>query len=101
MRPVESSPNSNRFRNILVCSGAISDTRYTGLLVCTTLAARGVGAAEEVRPLTEHDDIDQSDLPDIGDSAGALISPEQERLLGQGFMREMRRQAPLVTDEQL
>ena len=72
-----------------------------GLLVCTTLAVRGVGAAEEVRTLTEHDDIDQSDLPDIGDSAGALISPEQERLLGQGFMREMRRQAPLVTDEEV
>ncbi|MGR8920333.1 MAG: M48 family metalloprotease [Gammaproteobacteria bacterium] len=40
-------------------------------------------------------------LPDIGDSAGAIISPQQERKLGEGFMRELRRQAPLVTDEEV
>ncbi len=40
-------------------------------------------------------------LPDIGDSAGAIISPEQERKLGAGFMRVLRRQAPLVTDEEV
>lgn len=58
-------------------------------------------AADELGPLTEHDEIDLSELPDFGDSAGAYISPEQERLLGQGFMREMRRNAPLVTDEEV
>ena len=41
------------------------------------------------------------ELPDFGDSAGAIISPEQERKLGEGFMREVRRQAPLVTDEEI
>ena len=41
------------------------------------------------------------DLPDIGDSAGSIISPEQERKLGEGFMRMLRRHAPLVTDEEV
>ncbi|MGB1881440.1 MAG: M48 family metalloprotease [Gammaproteobacteria bacterium] len=41
------------------------------------------------------------DLPDFGDSAGAIISPEQERRLGENFMREMRRQAPIVYDEEV
>jgi beta-barrel assembly-enhancing protease len=41
------------------------------------------------------------DLPDFGDSAGAIISPEQEKQLGRGFMRQMRRHAPIVTDEEV
>lgn len=41
------------------------------------------------------------DLPDFGDSAGAIISPEQEKQLGEGFMRQMRRHAPIVTDEEI
>lgn len=40
-------------------------------------------------------------LPDFGDSAGAIISPEQEKQLGEGFMRQMRRYAPVVTDEEV
>ena len=41
------------------------------------------------------------DLPDFGDSAGAIISPEQEVRIGEQFMREVRRRAPLVTDPEL
>lgn len=41
------------------------------------------------------------DLPDFGDSAGAIISPEQEKQLGEGFMRQMRRYAPVITDEEV
>ena len=41
------------------------------------------------------------DLPDFGDSAGAVISQEQERKLGENFMREIRRQAPIVYDEEV
>lgn len=41
------------------------------------------------------------DLPDFGDSAGAIISPEQERRLGGDFMRQLRRMAPIVTDEEV
>lgn len=72
-------------------------------LIGLVLAALAVPlyAEDDLGPLTEHDEIDLSELPDFGDSAGAYISPEQERLLGQGFMREMRRNAPLVTDEEV
>ena len=41
------------------------------------------------------------DLPDLGDSAGTIISPEQERKIAKDFMRELRRQAPLETDEEI
>ena len=41
------------------------------------------------------------DLPDIGDSAGSVISPEQERRIGEEVMRELRRLAPVVTDDEV
>jgi beta-barrel assembly-enhancing protease len=44
---------------------------------------------------------EREELPDFGDSAGAIISPEQERQLGEGFMRQMRRYAPVITDEEV
>lgn len=44
---------------------------------------------------------DTIELPDFGDSAGAIISPEQERRLGENFMRQLRRLAPLVDDEEV
>lgn len=44
---------------------------------------------------------DPHNLPDFGDSSGAIISPEQEKQLGRGFMRQMRRYAPIVTDEEV
>lgn len=44
---------------------------------------------------------DVIDLPDFGDSAGAIISPEQERRLGEDFMRQLRRLAPIVDDEEV
>lgn len=43
----------------------------------------------------------EAELPDIGDSAGSIISPEQERQLGQATMRQVRRMAPLITDEEV
>ncbi len=45
--------------------------------------------------------VDYDDLPDMGDSASAIISPEQEKQLGESFMRQVRRQAPLVADEEV
>lgn len=62
------------------------------------LLSLAVAAAFAVPPLPAQERID---LPDFGDSAGALISPEQERKLGENFMREMRRQAPIVYDEEV
>jgi len=44
---------------------------------------------------------DQIELPEIGDSAGAIISPEQEHRLGEEYMRQIRRQAPIVTDDEV
>ena len=44
---------------------------------------------------------DSIELPEIGDSAGAIISPEQEHRLGEDYMRQIRRQAPIVTDDEV
>ena len=64
--------------------------RYIFLLTCFGLAtATGILNASEI------------DLPDLGDSAGSIISPEQERNIAKSFMRELRRQAPLETDEEI
>ena len=41
------------------------------------------------------------ELPDFGDSAGAFISPEQEKALGGGFMRQLRRRAPIIYDAEV
>ena len=41
------------------------------------------------------------ELPEFGDSAGAIISPEQEKRIGEDFMRQIRRLAPLMTDEEV
>ncbi len=51
------------------------------------------------RELTET--VYDGELPEIGDSAGSVISPEQERQLGMATMRQVRRMAPLVTDEEV
>jgi predicted Zn-dependent protease len=45
--------------------------------------------------------MEREELPDFGDSAGAIISPAQEKQLGEGFMRQLRRYAPVVTDEEV
>ncbi|HMM74430.1 MAG TPA: M48 family metalloprotease [Gammaproteobacteria bacterium] len=68
--------------------------------LCIGLAA-GV-AAEPAPPYAEDTDLPvEAELPDIGDSAGAIISPEQERQLGASTMRQLRRMAPIVTDEEV
>lgn len=41
------------------------------------------------------------DLPDFGDSAGSVISPEQERRLGEAFVRKLRSEAKIVDDAEL
>ncbi len=44
---------------------------------------------------------DFTDLPSIGDTAGRLISPEQEKQFGESFMRQIRRTGKLVQDPEL
>lgn len=41
------------------------------------------------------------DLPNIGDPSERLISPEQERQLGEAFMRRLRQQVKLIDDAEL
>ena len=41
------------------------------------------------------------DLPSIGDPSERLITPDQERQLGEAFMRRLRQQVPLVEDPEL
>ncbi|MCP5143309.1 MAG: M48 family metallopeptidase [Gammaproteobacteria bacterium] len=41
------------------------------------------------------------ELPDIGDSAGSIISPQQERMLGSESMRQIRREAPVIDDTEV
>lgn len=41
------------------------------------------------------------DLPDIGDSAGSIISPEHERRMGNAFLREIRHQVPIIYDPEV
>ncbi len=59
------------------------------LAICAAILTTTVAAQEAIN------------LPDIGDSAGAIISPEQERKLGENFMRMLRRHAPIVDDEEI
>jgi predicted Zn-dependent protease len=46
-------------------------------------------------------EVDSLDLPDIGDSTGSLLSPENERRLGQAFLNHVRRQANLDEDPEV
>jgi predicted Zn-dependent protease len=41
------------------------------------------------------------ELPDFGDSSGAVISPRQEHRLGEGLLREIRAQGKLVNDPEV
>jgi predicted Zn-dependent protease len=49
-------------------------------------------------PPLAHSEISADQLPDFGDSSGALISPIQEQALGEAFMHSVRSQATLVSD---
>ncbi len=60
-------------------------------LVVLTLLSGGL-------PQIARSEIAADQLPDFGDSSGALISPVQEQALGEAFMRSVRSQATLVSD---
>jgi predicted Zn-dependent protease len=54
-----------------------------------------------VLPGTQSRAVTTLDLPEIGDSAGSVISPEFERRLGQAFMRQVRQQVKIVQDPEV
>ncbi len=62
--------------------------RILVLLACVALAP--IGTAQET-----------IELPDFGDSAGSVISPEKERKIGDEFMRQAWKHAPIVSDEEV
>lgn len=43
----------------------------------------------------------EPDLPQMGDASGTLISPEEEKRLGEAFMREIRRSVRIIDDPEL
>ena len=46
-------------------------------------------------------DIDKIELPDMGDSSGALISPVQEQQLGEAFFRSLHAQISINQDAEI
>lgn len=72
----------------------VSPAPMTPIRLCVCAAALGLAGVTA----TAQENID---LPDFGDSAGAVISPEQERKLGEHFIRQVRRFAPVITDEEV
>lgn len=81
--------NTNRFS--YRGSSRASNTRFVWVIWSCFLL---------LMPLTGGADV-SSDLPDFGDSSGAIISPAQEKKLGESFMRQVRRYAPVVDDEEV
>ena len=45
--------------------------------------------------ITQEKDLN---LPDLGDRVSGVISLEQEKILGQGFLEQVYAQAPLIDD---
>ena len=52
-------------------------------------------------PLSQTADIEKIQLPDMGDSSGRLISPAQERELGESFFRQLHSQLQINEDVEI
>ena len=46
-------------------------------------------------------DVSTADLPEFGDSAGSVISPETERRIGEAVLRQARKRATIVDDPEV
>jgi len=49
-------------------------------------------------PLALNAQLERFELPDMGDSAGALITPQQEKELGEAFFRSLHAQVEVIHD---
>jgi len=67
----------------------VSNSSLRQLLITTWMALACLAPAGAV------------DLPDLGDSAGAIISPAQERRMGEALMREAHRYGVVVDDPEI
>lgn len=52
-------------------------------------------------PLPHADDISKIELPDMGDSSGTLITPEEEKQLGAAFFRSLNSQITINQDPEI
>jgi predicted Zn-dependent protease len=68
----------------------LRDWKY-GFLVGLWLSSMPISALE----------IDKLDLPEMGDSAGALISPDEEKKLGEAFFRSLHTQIEINQDNEI
>ena len=64
---------------------------YARLFIALLIALRPVAAV----PQSNFDD-----LPNLGDSSGQVISPQQDRALGAYFMRQIRQSGIILEDEE-
>ncbi len=67
-------------------------------MICRTLQIVGLTLLLATPTQFAHSEISGDQLPDFGDSSGALISPVQEQEFGEAFMRSVRSQVKLVGD---
>jgi predicted Zn-dependent protease len=67
-----------------------SFTRTVALLLVSLLLSQNLPAATP-----------STNLPDLGDESAAVLSPQDERRLGEDFMRQIRSQLDIVDDPEL
>jgi predicted Zn-dependent protease len=69
----------------ILCQRVLAPAGFTLMLVGSLLAA----------PFASHAEVE---LPDLGDTSSIMISPVQERMLGQRWLRAYRSQVPTSSD---
>ena len=85
-----------------MAEAATRNDHYATIARPMTLFARKIFTLLTILCLVGQDVYaDISNLPDLGDEAGALISPALERRLGEDFMRTARRQLDIIDDPEL
>jgi len=82
--------NSLMTRAVLVFSSSLRQALLRQAPLCLLLL---VAAAVIARP-----SLAQQNLPQMGEPADNALSPQQEKLMGQEFMRQIRAQLPLIRD---
>jgi len=77
-----------------------------GILLVTTLGVAGLGIstaahAQQQTVPSLGSGLPSEDLPQMGEPADQALSPEQERYIGQQYMRQIRARLPLVQDREI
>ena len=72
----------------------MSETIRCMILIMKTFLALVSGIALGISSVA----APRGELPELGDTSSAIISPEMERRLGQGLLKQLRSQVPTVAD---